>query len=161
MAAAGGEGTRKTTPLIVPALVAVVIILAGALAYSYLTRPTPSEAASSDAGSKSPEVNVTAVNVNLSGKPCSGDATTSSGSGGKVTAGSEFYFDVQLVNTAPTSGYCTFSDPVSTTAGFSVQSSNAPLTIYNGGNAVLEVAFSTPTGAWTGVVALSLTVGTG
>ncbi len=138
------------TIIAVVVVVLLVVVLAGLWAAGDLR--------SLGLGGGLTKVDITAVNWDLTGSTCSGDAAQSTSAGQTVTAGSTITVSQTLVNTALL-GSCTFQYP-SVTSGFSISSSNAPLTVNAGGTQTLQLQVVTPTGSWTGVLTVTLSVTT-
>jgi hypothetical protein len=142
---------RSNTGLIVAIAIVIVLVLAG-VGYYLLTRP------GGVTGASTQQVDITSVNWELSGSSCSGDQSQSTSAGETVTAGTTITAEFTLGNTA-LFGSCTFSTPA-VTAGFTISSSNAPVTVTAGGSQSLDLEIVTPSTSWTGVLTVTLTVTT-
>lgn len=146
-----------TALYVVIAVVLVVVVAAIAYAAYAASHATPSNGGSgggSGGGSNPPaQVTITAVNFDFSG----GCWTSSTGTGGTVNAGQSF-------STTWTMSYaggflqpssCTINSVSVSTQGFSITSTNTPLTVDAGGTQTLTVVIGTPGAAYTGVVTLN------
>jgi hypothetical protein len=142
--------------------IVVVLVLVVVLAVLYegghLTPSNTGSGGGGGGGGTAAQVDITNVNWDLTGSSCSGDASQSTTAGEVVTAGSTISATETLVNNGLL-GSCTFQDP-SVTAGFTVASSNAPVTVNAGGTQTLEMQIVTPSTSFTGVLTVSLSVTT-
>jgi hypothetical protein len=138
------------------AVIFVVVVLGGAaLAYE---NAHPS---SSGSGNNSPPQTVVITATNLNPQGGNGNCWTSStGTGGTIAAGSDFSTSWTLSYPGglfkPAS--CTVQSASVQTPGFTIVSSNAPLTVSAGGTQTLTVVLGTPSTDYTGTVTLELTV---
>ncbi len=115
--------------------------------------PAPASASSSGSG-----VHVATVEWELAGLPCSGDPEIYETPGTTVVPGAAFTENDSLVNAADL-GSCTFAGP-SVGAGFTLISSNLPLTLSAGQNATLSVEIGAPSTPWSGTLVVSVGVST-
>jgi hypothetical protein len=125
-------------------VVVVIVIVAVALMFIVAT---------------SPKIDVTAVNYEFTGDSCSG-WTTGTMSGTNVSAGSQITLTLGLTNTALL-GYCNATSVTTTTSGFSVVSSNAPLNVSATQTESLSIVVGTPSSSYTGVLTIVISVTTG
>lgn len=146
--AAGSEGL----------LTAGLVVLVGALSVSgYFLAGDPGRLAPPGGGGVAPPtVYVTSILWSLRTSGCSGDGTVYAGAGYLFATGSSISLSELLVNTAG-AGTCTFTDP-EITRGFTVISSNTPLTVAAGGRQLFEMTMQVPSTAWTGALSVSLSV---
>jgi hypothetical protein len=146
--------TSHTGAIVAVAVVVVILVVIVALyvAGVFTSGTLP--------GSSPPPVTVDITDVNwvLSGASCSGDASQSTSAGETVNGGATITASEDLVNTA-LFGSCTFSTPA-VTAGFTIVSSNAPVTVDAGGSQSLDMQIMVPSTSYTGVLTVTLTVTT-
>ncbi|MCI4345875.1 MAG: hypothetical protein L3K07_03885 [Thermoplasmata archaeon] len=101
---------------------------------------------------------MTAVNYQFVGGSCSGWGDTT-GSGGTGGAGSHMTVSLSLTNTA-IFGSCTAEDISTTTPGFGIGGSNTPLTVNAGTTQTLTATVDLPSGSFSGVLTIVVTVST-
>jgi hypothetical protein len=136
--------------------ISVGIVAAVVLAALVLSGP-PAPAPNSSLGTGN-EVELTTVEWELGGLPCSGDPEVSTAPGTAVAPGAVFTENDSLVNAA-TLGVCVFADPA-VSPGFSLVSSNLPLTLDAQGNATLTLTIAAPSSPWSGTLIVSVGVTT-
>jgi hypothetical protein len=149
-ASAPAKGSHTGTIVTVGVIVIIVVVFVGLWAVGDLS--------SLGLGGGLTKTDITAVNWDLTGSSCSGDPTQSTTAGQTVNSGSTITVSQTMVNTA-LGGSCTFQNP-SVSSGFSISSSNTPLTVNAGGTQTLQLQVVTPTGSWTGVLTVTLSVTT-
>lgn len=107
-------------------------------------------------GSEAPTVDVTAVNFQFVGGPCVGWENIST-TGLTTDTGTQFAETLHLSN-PPSSGTCTAATVSTPTPGFSIYSSNAPLTVNGGTTQSLSVLVHAPSSEFSGVLTLVIAV---
>jgi hypothetical protein len=140
------------------AVVGISVGLVGAVVLAALLVAAPPAPAPTASGAPGTGVQISQVEWDLAGFPCSGDPQISTAPGTTVGPGTDFTENDSLVNAA-TLGSCTFSAPA-VPAGFSVVTSNLPLTLTAGQNATLTVEVAAPAAAWSGTLVVSVGVST-
>jgi hypothetical protein len=130
-------------------IVAVVV-----LAALFLSAPPAPASPSSGGGGN--DVRISSVQWNLAGLPCDGDPEISSTAGTNVALGATFTENRTLVNQA-TLGSCTFSNPA-VPAGFTLVSSNLPITLNALQNATLSLNITAPSSPWSGTLVVTVGV---
>jgi hypothetical protein len=153
----GGERTRSRETRFVAATGISVGIVAVIVLTALLLSGPPAPASPSPSGGGN-EVRISSVQWNLAGFPCDGDPEISSGPGTTVAPGAMFTENRTLVNQA-TLGSCTFSNPV-VPAGFTLVSSNLPITLNALQNATLSLNITAPANPWSGTLDVSVGVST-
>ena len=126
--------------------IVVVIVIIAAVAF----------VASNTSNTKS--VNITAVNYQFIGSSCSG-WTDATGSGVQGSAGGQVTLTFSLTNTAPF-GTCTAQSISTPTSGFTVVSSNTPLTVNAGATQTLTAVIGLPSQSYNGVLTIVVSVTT-
>jgi flagellar basal body-associated protein FliL len=123
--------------------VVVVILILAALVYVGMTVNS---------------VKVTAINLQFTGDSCSG-WTDGTDPGLTANAGSQVSDTISLPNDSIFSS-CTAESVLTSTSGFSIVSSNAPLTVNAGTTQSLSVVIGMPSGSYNGVLTIVISVTT-
>ncbi len=144
---------KSRTGLIVAIVVVVVVVVIAAVIVLGM-RPA------STTNNPPPTVYVTITAINLQINGPSNCWSSSTETGGTVTAGTSFSDSWQFTYhqgfLQPVS--CTIQSVSISTAGFSLVSSNAPLVVGNGATQTFTYTVQTPSAAYSGVMTVVLTV---
>ncbi len=143
---------KSNTAVIIVVVVVVVVLVAVLGLWAYIT--------GQQAANLTPPIYVTVTAINLQISPAGTCWTSGTYSGTTVLAGTSIYdswtFNYNAGLFQPNT--CTIQSVSVSTAGFSLVSANTPLVVNDGGSQTLTVTVSTPSSAYTGVLALLLTV---
>jgi hypothetical protein len=105
---------------------------------------------------ENPTVKITAIEYQFTGDSCVG-WDDGAGNGTTVHAGQSFNGSILLTNAEP-AGNCTAENVTTTSGGFSVTNSDAPISVVPGGEIDLTFVIHTPSYTYTGVITLVITV---
>jgi hypothetical protein len=132
-------------------VVVIVVVIIAALVMVALLKNNTND--NSGGGNPAVTVEITGVNWNING--CGWSSYT--GNGGTFSGGQQITFTSQFTYSSFLGlGTCTISSVSISTPGFSLVSSNTPLTFSGSGTQTLSVTVNAPTSAFTGVVTLSI-----
>lgn len=154
--AAEGQAPRSSHSGAIAAVIIIVLVLVVVL-YLFSTGAfTPNSPNS--IGNPTQHVTVTAINYQFTGASCTGWSDFSD-SGPTVNAGQQFSDSFSLHNGAIL-GTCTAQSVSVSTSGFSVISSNAPLTVNAGSSQTLSITYGTPSTSFNGAITVVISVTT-